>query len=226
VDTLNDDEVRESIIFTITSAMGSVLLFSFFAIPLAYILARKNFFGKSFIKALIDLPLVIPHSAAGIALLSILSKNSTLGKTASVFGISFIGTRWGIIVAMAFVSLPHLMNAAILGFASVPSRLEKAALNLGASPTRVFFTIALPLALRHIITGLVMMWARGMSEFGAVIFIAYHPMVTPVMIFERFGAFGLKYARPLATVFVLIALLFFIIIRILGGKGIDDAETR
>jgi molybdate/tungstate transport system permease protein len=224
--TLKDPAVRESIVFTLTTSMAAVFLFSFFALPLAYLIAKKEFMGKSLIKAIIDLPLVIPHSAAGIALLTLFAKNSSAGKAASFFGFSFISHRAGVMMAMAFVSLPHLMNAAILGFASVPERIEKAALNLGASPLRVFLTISFPLAWRHILTGFVMMWARGMSEFGAIIFIAYHPMVTPIMIFERFGAYGLKYARPLAVVFVTISLLVFLVIRLLGGKRVSDAENR
>jgi molybdate/tungstate transport system permease protein len=72
------------------------------------------------------------------------------------------------------------------------------------------------MAWRSIISGMVMMFARGMSEFGAVVIIAYHPMTAPVLIFERFGAFGLKYARPAAVLFVLIALGVFIVLRFIG----------
>jgi len=224
--TLSEPAVRESILFTIVTAMGSVLLFALFALPLAWLIARRDFRGKALVTAIIDLPIVIPHSAAGIALLTILARDSFMGKAADAAGFHFVGHRAGIMMAMAFVSLPHLMHSAILGFASVPERLEKAALNLGASPLRVFLTISLPLAWRHILTGFVMMWARGMSEFGAVIFIAYHPMVTPVMIFERFGAYGLRYARPVAVLFVSIALVFFIVIRILGGRRVTDVDHR
>ncbi|MDP2160917.1 MAG: ABC transporter permease subunit, partial [Flavobacterium sp.] len=122
--------------------------------------------------------------------------------------------------AMAFVSLPYLINAARNGFEAVPVRLEKAALNLGASSFKMFFSISLPLAWRSILSGLIMIFARGMSEFGAVVIIAYHPMTAPVMIFERFGAFGLKYAQPVALIFMAISLLVFIILRWLSGKKI------
>jgi molybdate/tungstate transport system permease protein len=114
---------------------------------------------------------------------------------------------------MAFVSIPFLINAARDGFSGVPIRLEKAAMTLGASPARVFFTISLPLAWRNIVSGLIMMFARGMSEFGAVIVVAYHPMITPILIYERFGSFGLKYARPVSVLFILISLTLFIILR-------------
>jgi molybdate/tungstate transport system permease protein len=119
---------------------------------------------------------------------------------------------------MAFVSVPFLINAARDGFAAVPERLEKAALNLGASQSKVFFTISLPLAWRSITTGFIMMFARGMSEFGAVVIIAYHPMIAPVLIYERFSSYGLDYARPASVFFILVALMFFIALRLLSSK--------
>lgn len=137
-------------------------------------------------------------------------------------GIEFPGHVAGIVLAMAFVSLPYLINAARDGFAEVPVRLENAAQNLGASSIRTFFTISLPLARNSIVSGLIMMFARGMSEFGAVVIVAYHPMITPVMIFERFGAFGLKYARPVALIFIAVCLVVFIILRMLSQKKQND----
>ena len=119
---------------------------------------------------------------------------------------------------MAFVSIPFLINSARDGFASVPERLEKAALTLGASRSRVFVTISLPLAWRSIMTGFVMMFARGMSEFGAVVIVAYHPMIAPVLIYERFSSFGLKYARPASVLFIIVALAVFILLRLISFK--------
>jgi molybdate/tungstate transport system permease protein len=116
---------------------------------------------------------------------------------------------------MAFVSLPFLISSARNGFEDVPIALEKAGLSLGASACRVFFTISLPLAWRSILSGMVMMWARGLSEFGAVIVIAYHPAVVPVLIYERFTSFGLKYAQPVATLFVIVCFISFISFRLI-----------
>ena len=215
VQTAQDEEVAASIWLTIWTAMLATLLMGIGAIPLAYLLARKNFRGKRMVQGLIDLPVVIPHSAAGIAVLGVISRDSFAGRAASGFGFDFVGHPAGIMVAMAFVSIPFLVNAARDGFSEVPKRLEKAALNLGASPKRVFFTISLPLAWRSILSGLILMFARGMSEFGAVIIVAYHPMITPILIFERFGTFGLEYARPVAVLFIGVCLVFFIILRML-----------
>jgi len=210
-----DKEVSSSIWLTIWTSMLATFILSFAAIPLAYLMARHNFRFKRLISGIIDLPIVIPHSAAGIAVLSVISRDSIVGQSAEVFGLTLVGNPTGIMIAMAFVSLPFLINASSDGFRSVPVRLEHAAQNLGATPLRVFFTISLPLAWKNIVSGYIMMFARGMSEFGAVIIVAYHPMITPILIFERFGAFGLKYARPVAVLFIGVCLVFFILLRYL-----------
>lgn len=219
IDAARDKEVISSIRLTLlTSALGTIF-FAILAIPFAYILARKNFPMKRFVLGIIDLPIVIPHTAAGIAILGFISRDTVLGKTASSVGLTLIGHPVGIALAMAFVSIPFLINAARDGFESVPVRLEQAAMNLGASPASVFFTISLPLAWRYIVSGMILMFARGMSEFGAVVIVAYHPMITPVLIYERFGSFGLNYARPVAVLFILVSLVFFIALRMLSKRS-------
>ncbi len=214
-ETAKDPEVKNSILLTLGTSMGGTLLFALAAVPFSWILARYSFPLKKLVTAIIDLPVVIPHSAAGIAVLGFLSRDTWLGKASSAAGFNFVGHPAGIMIAMAFVSLPYLINAARDGFISVPERLEKAALTLGASPVRVFFTISLPLAWKNILSGLILMFARGMSEFGAVVIIAYHPMITPVLIYERFTSFGLKYAQPVSVIFILVVLVFFMMIRLL-----------
>lgn len=216
--SLCDDEVISSIWITLMASAIATILFSLAAIPFAYLLARKSFPLKKLILGIIDLPIVIPHTAAGIALLGIVSRNTVLGKTAHFIGFDFVGTTAGIMIAMAFVSLPFLINAAIDGFIHVPERLEKVAMNLGASPAKVFFKISLPLAWRSILSGFILMFARGISEFGAVVIIAYHPMTTPILIYERFGSFGLKYAKPIAVIVILISLIVFILLKLLSNR--------
>jgi len=223
--TAKDVEVRNSIWLTLWTSMVATAIFAVAAVPFAYLLARKTFPLKGLVSGIIDLPIVIPHSAAGIALLGIISRNALLGRTAAKFGFSFVGSSAGIMAAMAFVSIPYLLNSARDGFLAVPERLEKAALGLGASPLKVFLTVSVPLAARPIVSGLILMWARGMSEFGAVLIIAYQPMITPVLIYERFGAFGLKYARPVAVLFIAVCLMFFVLLRVLA-KGKKDAQAR
>ena len=224
-ETANDKIVQESILLTVWVSFAATFFFSIAAVPFAWLLARKKIPLKSVVQGIIDLPVVLPHTAAGIALLGFISRDGLLGKAAAAVGLSLVNNPAGIALAMAFVSLPFLINSARDGFAAIPERLEKAALNLGANRIRVFFTISLPLAWRSIVTGFVMMFARGMSEFGAVVIIAYHPMVAPVLIYDRFSSFGLKYARPAAVLFILVALVVFTFLRLLSERR-KPVETK
>ena len=95
----------------------------------------------------------------------------------------------------------------------MPERLERVARTLGASPWRVFFTISLPLAWRGVLSGMILMWARGISEFGAVVILAYHPQIVPVLVYERFQGFGLNAARPVAALLIIAALVVFAVLR-------------
>jgi molybdate/tungstate transport system permease protein len=226
IETVKDEEVQSSVWLTLSVAFIATMVFAVMAIPLAWILARYEFPGKRLVQGLIDLPVVIPHSAAGIALLGFISRDGILGKAADAIGLNLVGNTLGIALAMAFVSLSFLINAARDGFSAVPERLEKAALVLGASPVRMFFTVSLPLTWRSIASGFIMMFARGMSEFGAIVIIAYHPMTAPVLIYERFNQFGLSYARPASVLFILVALVVFILLRMISFGGRSSNKFR
>ena len=217
--TLLDTEVRNAIWLSLYAALIAAAVGFVFGVPLAYLLARHEFPGKKIIEGLIDVPIVIPHTAAGIALLFVFGRNFFPGRVFHVMGIDFVDSTAGIVVAMLFVSIPFLINSAKEGFKKVDVRLEKVARTLGASPWQTFFRITFPLAWRSILTGSIMMWARGISEFGAVIMLAYHPMIAPTLIFERFESYGLAYSQPVAVLLVLISLFAFVGLRTLVKRG-------
>ena len=223
--TLLQDEVYYSILLTICAAVIATLFGLLFGVPLAYLLARRNFRGKRLLEGLIDVPIVIPHSAAGVALLFVFGQQFLLGKAFHVIGIDFFNTIAGVIIAMMFVSLPFLIDSAKEGFQGVDVKLEKVARTLGASPWRSFFRVSLPLAARSIFSGSVMMWARGISEFGAILILAYHvpflghnPMVAPLLVADRFN-YGLDYTLPVAGLVILISLVIFIALRMIAYRG-------
>jgi len=216
--TLLDEEVRSSIWLTFYASLIATVIGFFLGVPLAYLLARTDFPGKRLVEGIVDLPVVVPHSAAGIALLMVFGRRTLLGRTFSLVGIKFVSAVPGIVIAMLFVSLSHLVNAAREGFETVPPRLERVARTLGASPWTAFWRVAFPLAWRSILSGIILMWARGLSEFGAVVILAYHPTVAPVLLWERFGSYGLQYARPVATLILLICLTTFVTLRIVAGR--------
>lgn len=211
---LTDPEVLNSMTLTFLAAAIATLLAAVSGIPLAYLLARRRFWGKRFVEAIVDLPVVIPHTAAGIALLMVFGRRGLLGQWFEPLGITFTDSLGGIVVAMMFVSLPFLVNMSREAFALVDEELERVALTDGASPWQAFWWVTLPLAWRGVLGGGVMMWARGISEFGAVVILAYHPKIVPVLVYERFAGFGLAAAQPVALLLILASLLVFGLLRL------------
>jgi len=214
--TILDPEVTGAIGLTLYAALIATAIGFVLGVPLAYLLARYDFRGKKLIEGLIDVPIVVPHTAAGIALLFVFGRNYAVGKAFGAIGISFVDTEAGIVIAMLFVSIPFLIDSAKEGFKKVDVRLEKVARTLGASPWQAFSRVSFPLAWRSIMAGSIMMWARGISEFGAVIILAYHPMIAPVLVYERFETYGLDYARPIAVILILVSIFVFIALRTLA----------
>jgi len=220
---LQDSAVLNSIFISAYCALIATIIALLFGVPLAYILARHDFHGKGFIESIIDIPIVIPHTVTGIALLTVFSSTGIFGLPLSKLGIVFIDALPGIIIAMLFVSSSFVVNSAREGFENVDPRMEKVARTLGAGSFRTFFVITLPLALRSIVVGSIMTWARAISEFGSVIVLAYYPMIAPTLIYQRFLNFGLSASKPVAVILISICLILFITVRLLlkGWKTYD-----
>ncbi len=219
LDTLFDSEVRGAIWLSLYAALIATAVGCVLGVPLAYLLARVEFPGKSLVEGLIDVPIVIPHTAAGIALLFVFGRHFFTGKVFHFMGIDFVDSTAGIVIAMLFVSIPFLIDSAKEGFKKVDVRLEKVSRTLGASPWQTFFRISVPLAWRSILAGNIMMWARGISEFGAVIILVYHPMIAPTLILERFETYGLAYSQPVAAILIILCLVVFITLRTITYRG-------
>lgn len=223
--TLLEEDVYSSVLLTVSAALVATLIGLLLGVPLAYLLARHQFRGKRFLEAIIDVPIVIPHAAAGVALLFVFGSNFLLGSILGNVGIGFFRAFAGVVIAMMFVSIPFLIDSAKEGFKAVDVRLEKVARTLGASPWRSFFRISLPLARKSIFSGSVLMWARGLSEFGAIVILAYsasflgwNTKVLPILVADRFD-FGLEYTQPVAALAIIISLVAFIGLRSIAYRG-------
>jgi len=212
-ETIADKEVVSSIWLSIYSSGMAAIISLVFGTPFAYLLARREFAGKKFLESVIDLPIMIPHPVVGIAILSIAGRNHWLGNIMQKVGIEIMGSVTGIVAVLTFVGLPFYINTAKAGFESIPERLENVSRSLGASAAGTFFRITLPLGWRSMVVGMIMCTARAVSEFGAIVIVAYHPMVAPVMIYERFTAYGLKYSQPVAVWLILVCLVLFLMLR-------------
>ena len=213
-ETLMDRDVFRSIRLSMVTAGAAAIISLVFGTPLAYLLARHRFPGKKILESVIDLPIMIPHPVVGIALLSIAGRNHPIGRLMQAVGIEIMGTVTGLIAVLTFVGLPFYINTVKTGFVEISPRLEHVSRSLGASAGGTFFRVTLPLAWRHMVVGGIMCMARAVSEFGAVVIVAYHPMVAPVMIYERFTAYGLQYSQPVAVWLILVCLVLFLLLRV------------
>jgi molybdate/tungstate transport system permease protein len=216
--TLVDAEVRHSILLTFYCGLLATAVGLMLGVPLAYMLARRTFPAKGIVEGLVDVPVVVPHTAAGIALLFVFGRRFLIGRFFHALGLNFVDEIAGIVTGMMFVSVPFLVNSAKDGFRSVDVRLENVARTLGASPWQTFLRVSLPLSWRSILSGSAMMWGRGISEFGAVIILTYHPMTTPVLVYSRFEAYGLKEAVPVTVVLVVVCLIVFAVLRAVSRR--------
>jgi molybdate/tungstate transport system permease protein len=218
---ITDIRTLEAILTSFKAATLSTLLILLFGVPLAYILEQYDFTGQQLIDPLIDLPILLPHNAAGISLLVILSPGAPLGEFLQRFGLGFMDSLMGITAAMAFVSAPFMIRSVQDSFSAINPELVKVARSLGANRYQVFTNILLPLSLRGIVTGCLLTWTRSISEFGAVIILAYYPKTAPVHLYDVFISEGLGKALPINGLLVLLAIIILI-----GFRAVTQQERR
>ncbi|MEM3833452.1 MAG: ABC transporter permease [Thermoprotei archaeon] len=222
-----DAQVTSAILVTILSAAFAAVLSFILGTPLAYILARYDFPGKYIIDSVVDLPMIIPHLVAGIALLIVWGPRGLLGTVLSSQGIRVTDTFLGIVIAELFVSFPLYVRSVESAIRLIDPSLEKVSRTLGASHGFTFYKVILPLIKNAIFTGLIVSWARGMSEFGAVIVLTYvilygpfsGSMSAPVLIYNEFTTRGLYNALPITSLLVLVSLILFITLKIIQRRG-------
>ena len=215
------DALRLSLETTLVSTAACVVL----GVPLAWVLARTAFRGRSLVRALVTLPLVLPPVVGGIALLLALGRNGIVGKPLyEAFGITFPFTTEGVILAQTFVALPFMVISVEGAFRASDPRYDEAAATLGASRWSTFRRVTLPLALPGIVAGSVLSWARALGEFGATVtFAGNFPGVTrtmPVQIYlARYEDTDSAIALSLVLIVVSVAVLALLRERWLSGAA-------
>ena len=214
VETLADPDVIRSVWLSMSTSATAAFIALVFGTPLAYILARHDFPGKRLVESLIDLPIMIPHPVVGISLLSLTGRDTVFGSFLADLGVEIMGTTTGIVSVLIFVGMPFYVNTVKAGIESVPPRLENVSRSLGAGRAQTFFRVTFPLSWRHMLVGMIMCMARALSEFGAIIIVAYHPMTAPVLMYERFTAYGLDWSQPVAVILIVVSMLFFLFLRV------------
>lgn len=214
---VRDPELRRSLVLTGLTATAATVVTVLLGTPLAWLLARGRMWGAGIVSAVLDLPLLIPHPVAGIALLLAFGRGSPAGGALERLGVAIVGSPLGIALAMLFVSAPLYVSGAREAIARVDERYESVARTLGDSPFRAAWRVTRPLAGRGLLAAAVVMWARAVSEFGAIVVLTYNPKVVSVLSYDRFNAFGLDAVLPVAAVLVILALLPLVVLRSLRG---------
>jgi len=211
--------VTNAILMSFYCALLATLFIFVFGVPFAYLLSKYEFPGKKAVDSLIDLPILIPHNAAGLALLLVLGRAYPIGSFFNRFGIGFLDTIFGVVAAMAFVSCPFMIRSAQEAFSAVNPAMERTARSLGATNFRVFVHVTFPLSLRGILTGCLLTWARAVAEFGAVVVLAeYTPLTAPVYLNNLWAIGGLSAAIAVTGLLIIIAIVVLVIFRVVTSK--------
>jgi len=212
-ETALDGEVASAIGITFGAAALSVGILALLGTPLAYIMSRTRNRALPLVEALVDLPLILPHTIAGLLVYLLFMRSGPLGIIFGGMGLSFEDAFPGIVAAMLFVGIPYYVGAARDGFTRVPIELELVARTLGAGPASAFILVALPLAGRECLSGAVVAWGRAVGEFAAVVMIAYHPPVISTLIYTRFTQYGLADTVAIAVILLVVCGTIIIVLR-------------
>ena len=143
-----------------------------FGTPLAYVLSRWNFKHKAWVEILLDLPIVLPPSVAGLALLIAFGRNGVFGPALGILGISLPFTTPAVVIAQTFVAAPLFVRSARIGFAQIDQQIIEAAHVEGANQWQLFYEVMIPLTGRVLASGAILTWTRALGEFGATILFA------------------------------------------------------
>jgi molybdate transport system permease protein len=196
---------------------------------LAFALGRRRFRGSSIIETIVDLPIVLPPSVAGLALLLAFGRRGVVGEPLAALGLTVPFTTIAVVLAQVFVAAPFFIRSARAGFASIDRDLEDAARVDGAGEWQVARFVTIPLAATALAAGLVMSWARALGEFGATIMFAGNlegrTQTLPLVVYSQFQADDLDRSIAAAAILVLAAFGVLVAVRGLGWRRALDLRA-
>jgi molybdate/tungstate transport system permease protein len=229
-----DPAFRTAVAFTLVASGVAVGLGVVTGVPLGYVLARYRFPGRSIVESIVLVPVVIPHLVVGLALLLLLAPSAPLGALVVHLGVPIFDATAGVVLVMLYVGSSYVVLSSEIAFRAVDEELLESARSLGATPAEAFLSVSLRSAARGIVTGALLMWARGVSEVGGFLILAYavrpsFPWPGPVtntasvFIFNYYGI-SPSAAIGFAAVLVLVSLGIFLGVRFLDRTGLAWAR--
>jgi molybdate transport system permease protein len=226
-DLLRASQVRQALALSLWTSSVTVALTLLLGTPVAYLLARGRFPGRPIVDALIDLPIVLPPTVAGVALLTAFGRRGLIGEPIEDWtGFTFGFRTTAVIMAQLLVAAPFYVRAAKSGIESVDMQVERVAYTLGASRVRTFFRITVPQAWPALVAGIVLCWARAMGELGATLIFAGNfegkTQTMPLAVVSAFEGSSLGVAGAIALSLILLAtaLAVLVVFRIVTERAI------
>jgi sulfate transport system permease protein len=217
--TVTAPRVLASFELSFGAALIAALVNACFGLIVAWVLVRYRFAGKKLIDALVDLPFALPTAVAGIALTAVYSSKGWIGQYLEPNGIKVAFTPLGVVVALTFIGLPFVVRTVQPVLADLERELEDAAASLGATRWQTFVRVILPAILPALITGFALAFARGVGEYGSVIFIAGNmPMkseIAPLLIITKLEQYDYAGATAIAVVMLVSSFLLLFAINLL-----------
>jgi molybdate transport system permease protein len=211
----------------VTTAISLAITVSL-GLPLAFVLARRQFRAKGWLEAIVDLPIVLPPSVAGLALLLVFGRRGLLSAPLDVLGLAIPFTTIAVILAQTFVSAPFFIRSARTGIAGIDRDFEDAARVDGASERQLFRAVTVPLASAALAAGLVMTWARSLGEFGATIMFAGNvegrTQTLPLVVYGEFQGGDLNASIAAAAILVIAAFGVLVAVRVFHWGRVLDAR--
>ncbi|HNR34177.1 MAG TPA: sulfate ABC transporter permease subunit CysT [Candidatus Hydrogenedentes bacterium] len=204
---------------SVQAAFAAAAVNAVFGLLVAWVLVRYPFPGKRFVDALVDLPFALPTAVAGIALTTLYSPKGWIGRLLDPLGVKVAFTPLGIVVALTFIGLPFVVRTVQPVLEDLDKDIEEAARSLGATPAQTFLHVLAPYLVPSLLTGFAMAFARGLGEYGSVVFISGNmPMkteITPLLIMTKLEQFDYAGATALGVVMLLISFTMLFAINLL-----------
>ena len=215
---------------TFGASLFAALVNLVFGLLVAWVLVRYKFPGKKIVDALVDLPFALPTAVAGISLTALLAGNGWLGQYLEPMGIKLAFTPAGVVIALIFIGLPFVVRTVQPVLEDAEKELEEAATSLGATRWQIFYKVILPHILPALMTGFAMAFARGIGEYGSVIFIAGNmPMIseiTPLIIIGKLEQYDYAGATAVAVVMLFISFALLLVINALQAWQRSRTGTK
>ncbi|SSP12566.1 sulfate ABC transporter permease [Acinetobacter baumannii] len=216
---LTSERILKSLQLSFSSALIAAFINVVFGLLLAWCLVRYNFPGKRLVDALVDLPFALPTAVAGIALTSLYAPTGWIGQYLEPLGIQVAYTPIGITLALVFIGIPFIVRTVQPVLSDIETELEEAASALGANRWQTITKIILPILLPALFTGFALAFARGVGEYGSVIFIAgnqpFKTEITPLMIISRLEEYDYAGATTIAAVMLVLSFIILFVINLL-----------